>query len=178
MKTNVFKKAHEITKKIIRKGDSYRETFRLALIFVYSQIKKGVNKMLNKKEIMEFNCEDTSKVFDSVMGKIWYEKNWGWRVELKEPRGAFVREDLSTIKKELKAEELGCSIDDICFSNGIPTLRKKKEVKVEKEIKVESVKTTNSSTVDFEDRCWECGCKLDKNGECPVCDCSKEIRQF
>ena len=46
MKTNVFKKAHEITKKIIRKGDSYRETFRLALIFVYSELKKGANKMI------------------------------------------------------------------------------------------------------------------------------------
>ena len=46
---NVFKKAHEITKNIIRKGDSYRETFRLALIFVYSQIKKGVNKMVELK---------------------------------------------------------------------------------------------------------------------------------
>ena len=43
---NVFKKAHEITQKIIRKGDSYRETFRLALIFVYSEMKKGVNKMV------------------------------------------------------------------------------------------------------------------------------------
>ncbi|MDK0695878.1 hypothetical protein P5E93_14840 [Clostridium perfringens] len=46
---NVFKKAHEITKNIIRKGDSYRETFRLALIFVYSQIKKGENKMVELK---------------------------------------------------------------------------------------------------------------------------------
>ena len=46
MKTNVFKKAHEITKKIIRKRDSYRETFRLALIFVYSELKKGANKMI------------------------------------------------------------------------------------------------------------------------------------
>lgn len=46
---NVFKKAHEITKNIIKKGDSYRETFRLALIFVYSQIKKGVNKMVELK---------------------------------------------------------------------------------------------------------------------------------
>ena len=49
MKTNIFKKAHEITKKIIRKGDSYRETFRLALIFVYSEIKKGVTKMVELK---------------------------------------------------------------------------------------------------------------------------------
>lgn len=46
---NVMKKAHEITKKIIRKGDSYRATFRLALIFVYSQIKKGVHKMIELK---------------------------------------------------------------------------------------------------------------------------------
>ena len=49
MKTNVFKKAHEITKKIIKKGDGYRETFRLALIFVYSEIRKGVNKMIELK---------------------------------------------------------------------------------------------------------------------------------
>lgn len=46
---NVMTKAHEITKKIIRKGDSYRETFRLALIFVHSQIKKGVKKMVELK---------------------------------------------------------------------------------------------------------------------------------
>ena len=46
---NVFKKAHEITKNIIKKGDSYRETFRLALIFVYSELKKGVNKMIELK---------------------------------------------------------------------------------------------------------------------------------
>ena len=46
---NVFKKAHEITRNIIRKGDSYKETFRLCLIFVYSQIKKGVNKMVELK---------------------------------------------------------------------------------------------------------------------------------
>ena len=46
---DVFKKAHEITKNIIRKGDSYRETFRLSLIFVYSQIKKGANKMVELK---------------------------------------------------------------------------------------------------------------------------------
>lgn len=46
---NAFKNAHEITKKIIRKGDSYRATFRLALIFVYSEIKKGVNKLAELK---------------------------------------------------------------------------------------------------------------------------------
>ena len=46
---NVMKKAHEITKKIIRKGDSYRATFRLALSFAHSLVKKGVNKMVELK---------------------------------------------------------------------------------------------------------------------------------
>ncbi len=46
---NVMKKAHEITKKIIRKGDSYRATFRLALSLAHSLIKKGVNKMVELK---------------------------------------------------------------------------------------------------------------------------------
>lgn len=46
---NVMKKAHEITKNIIKKGDSYRATFRLALIFVHSQIKRGVKVMVELK---------------------------------------------------------------------------------------------------------------------------------
>lgn len=46
---NVMNKAHEITKKIIRKGDSYRATFRLALSFAHSLVKKGVNKMVELK---------------------------------------------------------------------------------------------------------------------------------
>ena len=49
MKSNIFKKAHKLTKEIIRKGDSYKATFRLCLTFVYSQIKKGVNKMVELK---------------------------------------------------------------------------------------------------------------------------------
>ena len=27
-------------------------------------------------------------------------------------------------------------------------------------------------------RCWECGCKLDRKGNCKVCGCSKEISIF
>lgn len=49
MKREVFKEAHKITKNIIRKGDNYRATFKLALSFVYSQIKKGVSKMIELK---------------------------------------------------------------------------------------------------------------------------------
>lgn len=49
MKTNVFKKAHKITKQIIKKGDSYKATFALVLKFVYSQIKKGMNKLVELK---------------------------------------------------------------------------------------------------------------------------------
>ena len=43
---NVMKKAHEITRKIIRKGDSYKATFRLALSLAHSLIRKAENKMI------------------------------------------------------------------------------------------------------------------------------------
>ncbi|MGL5381457.1 hypothetical protein [Clostridium sp.] len=46
---NVMKEAHEMTKRIIKKGDNYKATFRLCLIFVHSQIKKVVNKMVELK---------------------------------------------------------------------------------------------------------------------------------
>ena len=49
MKSNIFKKAHKLTKDIIKKGDNYRATFKLCLSFVYSQLKKGVNKMVELK---------------------------------------------------------------------------------------------------------------------------------
>ena len=45
MKSNIFKKAHELTKKIIMKGDNYRATFKLCLSFVYSQIKKSTKSI-------------------------------------------------------------------------------------------------------------------------------------
>ena len=41
---NVMKKAHEITKKRIRKGDSYKATFRLALSLAHYLIRTGENK--------------------------------------------------------------------------------------------------------------------------------------
>ena len=43
---NIMKEAHELTKKIIRKGDSYRATFRMCLSFVHSKLKEGANKMV------------------------------------------------------------------------------------------------------------------------------------
>lgn len=46
---NVMKKAHEITKKIIRKGDSYKATFRLALSFAHSLVKRGVDEIAELK---------------------------------------------------------------------------------------------------------------------------------
>lgn len=49
MRKDIFKKAHKLTKEIIRKGDNYRATFRLCLSFVYSQFKKGVVKMVELK---------------------------------------------------------------------------------------------------------------------------------
>lgn len=46
---NIMKEAHNLTKKIIRKGDSYKATFRLCLSFVHSEIRKGENKMVELK---------------------------------------------------------------------------------------------------------------------------------
>lgn len=45
MKKDIFKKAHNLTKGILRKGDNYRATFKLALSFVYSSLKKEFNKI-------------------------------------------------------------------------------------------------------------------------------------
>lgn len=46
---NIMKEAHNLTKKIIKKGDSYRATFRLCLSFIHTQVKKGVKKMVGLK---------------------------------------------------------------------------------------------------------------------------------
>ena len=46
---NIMKEAHNLTKKIIRKGDSYKATFRICLSFVHSEIRKGENKMIELK---------------------------------------------------------------------------------------------------------------------------------
>ena len=46
---NIMKEAHNLTKKIIRKGDNYRATFRICLSFVHSQVRKGINKMVELK---------------------------------------------------------------------------------------------------------------------------------
>ena len=46
---NIMKEAHNLTKKIIRKGDNYKATFRICLSYVHSQVKKGVNKMVELK---------------------------------------------------------------------------------------------------------------------------------
>ena len=46
---NIMKEAHNLTKKIIKKGDSYRATFRLCLSFIHTQVKKGVKKMVELK---------------------------------------------------------------------------------------------------------------------------------
>ena len=149
--------------------------------YLESVKKKYENKILNKKEIINFKCEDTSKEFESVMGTIWYEKNWGWRVELKERIGCIVRKDLRDMIKELKAEEEGWNVDDICFINGVATVKKQeKTVKQTKESDIEveinnKSKKEKSDYIDFEYRCWECGCILDEKGNCKVCGCSKEI---
>ena len=41
-KSEIFKKAHALTKKTIQKGDNYQATFALCLAHIYSQAKAGM----------------------------------------------------------------------------------------------------------------------------------------
>ena len=72
MKSNIFKKAHQLTKNIIKKGDNYRATFRLCLSFVYYQIKKSTK-----------NVEETLKSKGyKVWGKYGYKRIYLNDIEL------------------------------------------------------------------------------------------------
>lgn len=172
MKTNVFKKAHKITKKIIKKGDSYRETFRLALIFVYSEIRKGVNKMITKQEISklkDWHIKELNKeeVIETELGTLKYVNGKspvysGWYIFKEE--GNVIARDLKDVIQELNGYT-------VKYPNNLYTeeFNKKKEEKRKKEREKFYADRGN---------CWECGCKLDRNGNCMVCGCSKEIYQF
>lgn len=73
MKSNIFKKAHELTKKIIKAGDNYKATFRLCLSFVYSQIKRGVNTMVElvgSEKQVELATKLRAKLIKQTQNKI------------------------------------------------------------------------------------------------------------
>lgn len=174
---NVFKKAHEITKNIIRKGDSYRETFRLALIFVYSQIKKGVDKMLDKKEIIELGMDrvysgkniDTNKTFKTEFGTIKYINGdtpvkTGWFMIFDKPNGDIVGEGMMTFTQKLKG-------GNPAYPKNLYSENYNKKLE-------EKRKKSREKFLNNKGKCWECGCKLDRNGNCPVCGYSKEIYEF
>lgn len=166
---NVMKKAHEITKKIIRKGDSYKATFRLALSLAHSLARKGANKMIMKKEeiinIKEKDL-DKNKVIETEIGTLKYVNGespvyTGWYIFKKD--GDIIARLLRNVIQELKYGKVD-------YPNNLYTeeYNKKKE---EKRIKQREEYYSSR-------RCWECGSKLDRNGNCYVCGCSKEIYQF
>lgn len=111
---NVFKKAHEITKKIIRKGDSYRETFRLALIVVYSQLKKGVKAMVELKgsekqvkwamdlrEVVLVACDDAIEAYEKMQQESIIKK--GKRVKMRDRQITSIKELKTELENESKA---------------------------------------------------------------------------
>lgn len=80
MKKDIFKKAHNLTKGLIRKGDSYRATFKLALSFVYSQIKKEAQALTVKEKLVSKGF----KVWENYGHKRIYMNNF---IELAEKFG-------------------------------------------------------------------------------------------
>ncbi|MEG1411768.1 MAG: hypothetical protein RSD36_18190 [Terrisporobacter sp.] len=110
---NIMKKAHEITKKIIRKGDSYRETFRLALIFVHSQIKKGVNKMIELKgteKQVKYASDIKSKLVatmkDAADAIEEIQSQGTKRSKRRDKIATQLREEIETINKIEEAKEI------------------------------------------------------------------------
>lgn len=108
---NVFKKAHEITKKIIRKGDSYKETFRLALIFVYSELKEGVKGMVELKgsekqvkwandirEVVLVACDDAVEAYEEMQQESMAKK--GKRVRRRDKQIEAIKEFKSKLENE------------------------------------------------------------------------------
>ena len=88
MKSNIFKKAHKLTKEIIRKGDSYKETFRLALSFAHSLLRKGEDKMI--KTVTDVLIEKGYYVWQGGQNKRIYLNDF---VKLAKEFGVTHRED-------------------------------------------------------------------------------------
>ena len=112
MKSNIFKKAHELTKNIIKKDDSYKATFKLCLSFVYSQVKKGVEKMVELKgtEKQVKWAEDIRKICLDCLNKslvFWQEESNRLEVKKGKPSKRTVRivENIESFIEVIENEE-------------------------------------------------------------------------
>lgn len=89
MKKEIFKKAHKVTKNIIKKGDNYRATFKLALSFVYSQVKKEIDTM---QTVADKLIEKGYKIWENYGYKRIYLNNFielaeSYGIDLVNPKG-------------------------------------------------------------------------------------------
>ena len=87
-KSQIFKKAHEITKKVIQPGDSYQVTFAAALREIYSSLKEktSMNHIDQIQQLAEILNSDSD-----LRASVWQRGNNN-RIYIKaaSQRGAFM----------------------------------------------------------------------------------------
>ena len=124
--------------------------------------------MITKQELIKLKDWhirelDVNDVLETEIGTLKYVKGetpvyTGWYIFKQE--GDVIAKHIKTVIMDLQGYKVSYPI---CLYT--EEYNKKKEEKRKKE-KEEYYNNR---------RCWECGCKLDKNGNCKACGCSKEI---
>ena len=105
-KSEIFKKAHEITKKVIQSGDSYQVTFSAALREIYSDLKKEsiMSASMTAREITarEISVEKVLKLLESKNFTVEEidTKEWATYIECK--HGTHYGADYAEIEIDLK----------------------------------------------------------------------------
>ena len=100
-KSEIFKKAHEITKKVIQAGDSYQATFSAALREIYSDLKKE-SIMSASMTAREISAEKVLKLLESKNFTVEEidTKEWATYIECK--HGTHYGADYAEIEIDLK----------------------------------------------------------------------------
>ena len=96
-KSEIFKKAHEITKKVIQSGDSYQVTFSAALREIYSDLKK--ESIMTAREI---SVEKVLKLLESKNFTVEEIENKEWATYIECKKGAHYGADYAEIEIDLK----------------------------------------------------------------------------
>ena len=100
-KSEIFKKAHEITKKVIQSGDSYQVTFSAALREIYSDLKKE-SIMSASMTAREISVEKVLKLLESKNFTVEEIENKEWATYIECKKGAHYGADYAEIEIDLK----------------------------------------------------------------------------
>ena len=104
-KSEIFKKAHEITKKVIQSGDSYQVTFSAALREIYSDLKKESimsASMTASMTAREISVEKVLKLLESKNFTVEEVENKEWATYVECKKGTHYGADYAEIEIDLK----------------------------------------------------------------------------